>query len=132
MNLPEAQMLLTVAAAFDNRKPDADAATAWSVALDGYRFEDCRDAIVAHYRSSSDWLMPAHVVAAVKRMRAGRIDAAALTPPRDLDPDDTAAYRRWLAGERARVADGGEPVPVEVGHRNIAELGQAGRAVPDA
>lgn len=134
MTPAEAAALLAVAAAFDNRKPDADAAKAWSVALDGYRFEDCRDAIVAHYRSSSDWIMPAHVVAGVKRIRASRIDAVALTPPRELDPDDTAAYQRWLAEERARVADGGQPsTPAAVGaRRNVAELGQIGQVIPDA
>ena len=133
MTPAEAAALLAVAAAFDNRKPDAAAAKAWSVALDGYRFEDCRDAVVAHYRSSSEWIMPAHVVAGVKRIRASRISAVALTPPRDLDPDDTAAYQRWLATERSLVADGHEPsAPQVVGRRNVAELGQAGQVIPDA
>lgn len=104
MNPAEAQALLTIAAAFDNRKPDPDAAKAWSVALDGLRFEDCRDAIVAHYRASSEWLMPAKVIGEVKRIRAKRIaDHPAPTPPADLDPVETCA---WLREARRRIADG--------------------------
>lgn len=104
MTPAEAQALLTVAAAFDNRKPDPDAATAWSIALDGYRFEDCRDAIVAHYRASSEWLMPAKVITEVKRIRAKRIeDHPPLTPPPDLDPVETCA---WLREQRWRIGNG--------------------------
>ncbi len=107
MTPAEAGALLTVAAAFDNRKPDADAATAWSVALDGLRFEDCRDAVVAHYRGSSDWLMPAKVIAEVGRIRQRRLEAAPpLSPPDDLDPDDPGAYTRWWVAARTAIADG--------------------------
>ncbi|MGZ4519746.1 MAG: hypothetical protein ACXVGA_03710, partial [Mycobacteriaceae bacterium] len=67
MTPAEAQTLLGIAASFDNRKPSEEAAIAWSHALNGFRFVDCRDAIVAHYRVSSEWLMPAKVVAEVKR-----------------------------------------------------------------
>lgn len=104
MTPTEAQGLLTVAAAFDNRKPDPDAAKAWSVALDGIRFEDARDAIVAHYRASSEWLMPAKVIAEVKRIRSKRIeDHPPLTPPADLDPVETNA---WLREQRWRIGNG--------------------------
>lgn len=104
MNTQEAAALLAVAAAFDNRKPDPDAATAWSLALDGLRFIDCRDAIVAHYRTSSDWLMPQKVISEVKRIRGKRIaDAGDLTPPPDLTPLETIA---WLKDARRRIGDG--------------------------
>lgn len=104
MNTQEAAALLSVAAAFDNRKPDPDAATAWAVALDGFNFVDCRDVIVAHYRASNDWLMPNHVIGAVKRLRAKRIaDHAELTPPPNLTPVETIA---WLKEARRRIGDG--------------------------
>jgi hypothetical protein len=110
MNQQEAAALLGIAAAFDNRKPDADAAKAWSVALEGFRFEDCRDAVVAHYRASSEWLMPQKVITEVKRIRAKRVaDFGPLPIPGDMDPDDTLAYRRWLRETQRHIADA-EPV----------------------
>ena len=69
MTPTDAARLLTLAAAYDNRKPDADQAKAWAMVLDGLRFEDCCEAIVAHYPTSRDWMMPAHVIADVKRIR---------------------------------------------------------------
>jgi hypothetical protein len=100
----EAAALLTVAAAFDNRKPDADAAKAWSIALGNLPFVDCRDAIVQHYRATDAWLMPSHIIAAVRKVRRDRLeDAPALTPPPGLDPIETI---EWLKGARARIAAG--------------------------
>lgn len=104
MSPAEAATLLAVAAAFDNRKPDADAAQAWAMALDGLRFHDCRDAIMAHYRASTEWVMPAMVRAAVKRIRAKRIDEhPPLVPPPGLDD---AQELTWMADATRRVGDG--------------------------
>jgi hypothetical protein len=100
----EAAALLTVAAAFDNRKPDPDAAQAWALALDGLPFIDCRDAIVQHYRGSSEWLMPSRVIATVRQVRNKRIaEAGDLTPPRGLNDDQE---RAWMADARRRLGDG--------------------------
>lgn len=133
MNTQEAAALLAVAAAFDNRKPDADAAQAWAIALDGLRFTDCRDAIVAHYRATSDWLMPAMVIGHVRRVRDARIKAyGVISPPLDLDPDDTGAYARWGAYAYEAVANGeeipqvapnGVPMPKELA-RQMSTFGQ--------
>jgi GT2 family glycosyltransferase len=104
MTPTEAGALLTIAAAFDNRKPDADAAKAWAVALEGYRFEDCREAIVAHYRASSEWLMPQAVIAAVKRIRSKRIaDHPPVTPPPFKTFAEEQTWRREL---NRRIGDG--------------------------
>jgi hypothetical protein len=104
MTPAEGATLLGVAAAFDNRKPDADAATAWAMALDGLRFVDCRDAIVAHYRNETEWIMPAMIRAAVRRIRSKRIDEhPPLVPPPGLDD---AGEMAWLAEATKRVGDG--------------------------
>jgi hypothetical protein len=104
MTPAEAASLLTIAAAFDNRKPDADAAKAWSIALDGIRFTDARDAVVAHYRGSSEWLMPNKIIAEVRRIRAKRIEEFGyITPPYGLTFEEEQAYTKAI---RDRVGAG--------------------------
>jgi hypothetical protein len=131
MTPTEAAALLTICAAYDNRKPDPDAAKAWAMALDGYRFEDCREAVVAHYRASREWIMPSDVIAAVKKVRGGRIEDVTTQPPAGLDPDDTGSYSRWLKSELRRVADGLPPTvqPYDA-TRAIGELRSVLRSVP--
>lgn len=105
----EAAALLGIAASFDNRKPDPDAALAWSVALTGLRFEDCRDAIVQHYIRSKEWLMPTDVIGAVRKMRDKRIASAPpLVPPPGLD---VAGELQWRREEIKRIGDGLPPSP---------------------
>jgi hypothetical protein len=100
----EAAALLGAAAAFDRRKADDDTAKAWSIALGNLPFVDCRDAIVQHYRKTDDWLMPSHIITAVRKIRRDRLeDAPTLTPPPGLDPIETI---EWLKGARARIAAG--------------------------
>lgn len=57
------------------------AGQAWALALDGLRFHDCRAVIVEHYQRSTDWIMPKHVIDAVRRLRDKRLHLAG-----DLDP----------------------------------------------
>jgi len=103
MTPTEAAALLAIAAAYDNRQPNPETAQAWALALDGLRFEDCRDAIVRHFQTSTDWVMPPHVIAEVKRIRSKRItDHPPLTPP----PGTEAEQRTWLAEARRRIGDG--------------------------
>lgn len=104
MTPAEAQLLLGIAASFDNRKPSEEAAIAWSHALGDLPYNDCRDAVVAHYRVSSEWLMPAKVITEVKRIRAKRInDHPPLTPPSGLEPAQTI---EWLKEQRRRIGNG--------------------------
>lgn len=124
MTPAEAQVLLSMASAFDNRKPDADAAKAWSAALDDLRFEDCRVALIAHFKTSNDWLMPAMIRTSVRRMRSSRLeDHPPLTPPPDLTPLQTIAWRK---GMNQRVADGEQIDPDaaygELKPRNLGDL----------
>ena len=136
MKPTEAAALLTIAAAYDNRKPDADQAKAWAMALDDLRFEDCRDVIVAHYKRSREWLMPVDVIGGVRRLREKRIaDYGPIEPPSSLDPDDTASYARFVQDARRRIADGELTTPrvdAALTRRDVASLGQIGRSVPSA
>lgn len=126
MTPAEAAALLTVAAAFDNRKPDADQAHAWAMTLDDMRFIDCREAIVDHYRGSKEWLMPADVRDKVKKLRHERIRAyGVIYPPAHIDPDDTLAIQRHERDMRRQIADGEitNPTPeLEIPPLSDAEL----------
>lgn len=110
MTPAEAQILLSMAATVDNRKPDEDAAKAWAAMLDGVRFEDCRVAVVEHYKGSSEWLMPSKIRADVKRIREKRLAET----PEPSPPDGLSAteYVKWLRQERAAIADGNPPPPM--------------------
>lgn len=72
MNKAEIVLLLTLAAAYDYRKTGEADVEAWHWALDDIALEDAKEAVVAHYRESTEWLKPAHVRQGVKALRAAR------------------------------------------------------------
>ncbi|TCJ23035.1 hypothetical protein [Nocardioides jejuensis] len=125
MTPTEAGTLLTMASAFDNRKVDPDAAKAWAVALDGLRFDDCRAALIQHYKTSTDWLMPASLRTLVKRLRRNRVLEYGVLPdpPSHLDPDNAAAYIAWQKATTRAIADGNPPTkPAELPARDPGEI----------
>jgi hypothetical protein len=101
MTPAEAAKLLTIASAYDNRKPDADQARAWALILDDIRYEDAQVVVIEHFRRSRDWLMPVDIIAGVKRIRAKRI---AEHPP--VIPPEKAHFPTWIADINRRIGDG--------------------------
>lgn len=103
MTPADAAELLTLAAAFDRRTIGKADAIAWSDALAGLEPTDCAEAIRAHFRESTDYLMPAHVRQGVRKIRADRVRAAdsSLLDPHDVDPADVNGY---LEARRRRIA----------------------------
>jgi hypothetical protein len=105
----EAGVLLAGISKFDNRKPGTEdeakmTATLWAQALHDVSLADAGQAVTQHFATSTDYLMPAHIRAAAKRIRAKRIEEhPPLTPPPDLDPIETTA---WLKDMRRRIGDG--------------------------
>jgi hypothetical protein len=142
MKPTEAAALLTIAAAYDNRKPDADQAKAWAMALDDLRFEDCRTVIVEHYKRSREWLMPVDVIQGVKRLRYDRLlEFGPIPEPRGIDPDDTERYTAAYMALRTCIADGEltreqydreAPIAVGLARDVIRELGHIGQTVDEA
>lgn len=66
MNAIEVNVILTKAALIDPFiVPDPDRAEEWAEVLDGVSFDEGLAAMRAHYATSSDRLMPAHILARV-------------------------------------------------------------------
>lgn len=110
MTPAEAQVLISMAASVDNRKPDptGDTARAWSALLDGLAFEDCRAAVVQHLQTSTEWLTPAIIRAVVLRVRRERRlehrrNHGALLPPPGLTD---AQERTWEREALNRISNG--------------------------
>jgi hypothetical protein len=126
MTPADAADILTIAAAFDRRKIGKADAIAWADALHDLDVRDCVDAVRAHFRESTDYLMPVHVRQGVKRIRADRVRSAnaAILEPHDVDPRDVAAYtaekRRRIAAIASGRAVSVEPVGAVT--RSVAEL----------
>jgi hypothetical protein len=105
VNPSDAAAALARAAAFDRRTVGEVEARAWAEAIPAdYTLSEVIAATVAHYAASTEFLMPAHITALVKRARAER-RARLLDDPNavpDADPDDVAGWLQALREGRMR------------------------------
>lgn len=104
MNQQEALTLCRLAKAMcpqqavDEFTPDA-----WHMLLDDIRFEDAKDALVAHCKVHA-FVAPAEIRTGVKRIRAQRLTAYGhIEVPAGLEEGE---YREFLRLMRRRIADG--------------------------
>ncbi len=103
---------------FDEFTPDA-----WGEVLGRLRLVDCKEALV-ELATKQPFVSPAEIRTEVRRIRRERdSDFGALPdPPSDIDPDDTAAYMRWLRDTRRAIADGElEPKPLAIEPPKVTE-----------
>jgi hypothetical protein len=102
----ETAAVLAMITALDTRRMYGDIdAKAWHAVIGDLRFDDCREAVIAHYRESPHSITPADVrskVMAVRKIRIG--DRIAPLPP--IDPSDTASYQQWQQAWYRGVGDG--------------------------
>jgi hypothetical protein len=108
--------LLTLMASYDRRKVGEADVAAWYAAVSDLPFGDGRDAVIAHYRESTDWIMPAHVRQRVAAVRSERLRAAGNLE--ELIPEELAdrpvEYAARLKEVTEAVRDG-EPAPKAIG-----------------
>lgn len=104
-SLADAYEVLAVAQSFDRRTVGDFDAASWVRAIGELNLDDAKQAVIDHYATSTDWLMPGHVRAGVNRIRANRLDRSIDAVP-DADPDDPIAYQQALREGRSRTADG--------------------------
>lgn len=93
--------ILAKAAAYDRRTVGKADTLAWHEALSDLDLDACLDAVAAHYRQSTEWLMPAHVRRLVDEARR----KAAITA------EANAAYERSKVLELTAVAHPGQRSP---------------------
>lgn len=105
MDLVESAKALNIAAAYDNRTVTDASAIVWADALEDLTYRDVEAAIKWHYARTADWLMPAHVRAAVKAIRADRL-ARVRAPAPNVDPDNPQAQIVEQRLIRDAIADG--------------------------
>lgn len=109
MNASEAAIALGLCAAYDRRTVGEADARAWSEALPDIRLEDAKTAIVAHYRESREWIMPADITRHVKNLRLSRQAAYGARipfPPSSVDPDEWWRVQTWDRAFRAAIGNG--------------------------
>lgn len=124
MNREEAVILCRMAkAACPQQAFDAYTPDAWAEILKDYRLEDAREALFVVARKQP-FVSPAEIIAEVKKIRRKRIDEyGPITPPADLDPDDTVAYREWWRDVQRAIADGDmRPKELELPKRDMSQL----------
>ncbi|WP_169165134.1 hypothetical protein [Cellulomonas taurus] len=105
VDIQQTAQLLALVQIGDNRRVDRATVSAWHDLVCELPIDDALEAVRAHRRETTDYLMPAHVIAGVKRIRGARL-AAAPPPLPDVDPDDVAAYQARRHQMLAQIASG--------------------------
>jgi hypothetical protein len=128
MNRTETAALLTLMAAYDRRTLGPEDVLAWQSVLADVSFNDAKDAVVEHYRTSTQWLAPAEVISGIRKIRAQRLEHADRLVPA-VDPDDVAGYLAALRRDRRELASGQREAPpslpalaLPVGQRGLATV----------
>lgn len=101
MNITQVGEVLAKAAAYDRRTIGKADALAWYEALSDLDVDACLAAVAAHYRGSTEWLMPAHIR---RHVDEARHKAA-------LKAEAQAAYERSRTLELTAVAHPGQRSP---------------------
>jgi hypothetical protein len=140
VTLKETLQLLRIVAAIDHRTVGETDVTLWHAMLGDIGLDDAQAAVIAYFRESREWLMPADVRARVMRMRSDRLAQVPSPAPRSPEiDDDPAAYQAALKAMIKSIADGKtvpaalaagrEPSrPPEEARREIEKI--AGHAAP--
>lgn len=73
MNLTETDQLLTIIHNIDKRIIDDATVLVWHEILGDLQFADCVQSVTAHFRESTDYLLPAHIVRGARELERERI-----------------------------------------------------------
>lgn len=116
MKKSEVLKLLTIASAFDNRRPTDVQVEAWHAVIGDLDYALAEAAVRRHFRESSQWMLPVHVVdgaAALATEQAwtaptlspdeAELCAAAGVPPEEFaERRAEAGFSDWVAHLRSK------------------------------
>ena len=120
MTPDETAALLAYIAVIDNRRVDQVVIGHWQELVGDLDVRDCREAVIEHRKTSTEYLQPAHVRRAAIRLAARRraMERPAITAPAAFQrtPDQQAYVEAKAAELRAQLAALGasKAVPAEV------------------
>jgi hypothetical protein len=111
MTEPETRMILSQVAAVDNRRLTDGVVLMWFSIFAGYSYGEVKWAMIQHLRTSTEYLMPAHLTEII---HIKRLEYRMMNPSARLDKDDwlsfeneqeqAAEYVRELRASGARSA----------------------------
>ena len=101
MNKTEVAKLLTVASGVDNRNVSAEVVEVWFPIVGHLEYEIALEALKIHFKESTDWLLPAHVIRNARRAREARERAERLARPREPRAEITLDREKFEADTRA-------------------------------
>jgi hypothetical protein len=126
MNITGTASVLAKAAAYDRRTVGEADIMAWHEAIGDLDVVDALQAVAAHYRDSTDWLMPAHVRRIAADMDRGRRlaerQAAAEAERRPVAPPVTTDRSREVRDAVRAILPKGDPDKLRWGHKQWREL----------
>lgn len=90
MTEPETRMILSQVSAVDNRRLTDAVVMMWYTIFAGYTYGEVKWAVLQHFRTSTDYLMPAHITEII---HLKRLEYRMMNPSARIDKDD------WLSFE---------------------------------
>jgi hypothetical protein len=113
VNFAETGKLLAYIGAVDRRIPGDAEIMAWQeLFADVENLDDALDAVREHRRTSTDWILPAHILGPVQKVRDKRLELAETTGemfPNEVEGvrylDEQRALRKAIASGRMGAED---------------------------
>lgn len=113
MDISGTSRVVALIALGDRRHVDDETLLHWHDVIGDLDERDALQAVRDHRKTSTEYLMPAHVRAGVRGIRRARLAAIGPVLP-DVDPDDVQAYQARRRELLARAASG-RPIPNQIG-----------------
>lgn len=93
MDSGEMRMLLAQVAAYDNRRLGDGVLAVWMNVFDSYSYDEVRWALYHHMKTSTEYLMPAHLTSIIDWKRS---EYRMMNPGRHLDNDAWLEFEGML------------------------------------